>query len=108
VAAEWVDRYGPIPDEAEGLLAVAHLRVEALRIGIEEISVQSRRTARGVEHTARIQPVDLRASSQVKLRRLAPGSTFRETQRQLLLVVPERTEVAPFLSATLAELVPEG
>ena len=39
--AEWVDRYGPLPGEASALIEVARLRVEALRIGIDEI-VQAR------------------------------------------------------------------
>ncbi|MDH3189823.1 MAG: transcription-repair coupling factor, partial [Acidimicrobiia bacterium] len=36
-AAEWVDRYGPLPESAEALVSLARLRVEALRVGLEEI-----------------------------------------------------------------------
>jgi len=106
VAAEWVDRYGPIPDAATGLLDVAHLRVEALRIGIDEVLVSSQRTARGQTRSARIQPIALRASSQMKLRRVMPGSTYRETQQQLLVDIPQGVLAARFLADALAELVP--
>ena len=67
--AEWVDRYGPLPAEAEALIGVARLRVEALRIGIGEI-VQ----ARG---EIRLAPVVLRPSQEVRLQRLASQSVIR-------------------------------
>ena len=39
VGAEWADRYGPLPAPAEGLLALARLRVECLRVGVSEVAV---------------------------------------------------------------------
>ncbi len=62
VIAEWEDRYGPLPPEAERLISVARLRVEAIRIGLDEI-VQ----ARG---EVRMSPVELRSSQEVRLERL--------------------------------------
>ncbi len=41
VAAEWRDRFGPLPAPAEGLMKVMSLRVECLRHGISEISLQA-------------------------------------------------------------------
>jgi transcription-repair coupling factor (superfamily II helicase) len=69
VAAEWEDRFGPLPVPALELLNIARLRVEALRIGITEI-VQNRREVR-------ISPVSMKASQEVRLERIARGSLLR-------------------------------
>jgi transcription-repair coupling factor (superfamily II helicase) len=64
VGREWIDRYGPAPEEASTLLQIAELRVEALRVGLEAIV-----SARG---EIRMVPVKLAASQEVRLRRLDP------------------------------------
>lgn len=69
VAAEWEDRFGPLPVPALELLNIARLRDEALRIGITEI-VQNRREVR-------ISPVSMKASQEVRLERIARGSLLR-------------------------------
>jgi transcription-repair coupling factor (superfamily II helicase) len=97
IRAEWIDRYGPVPPPAEALLGVASLRAECVRIGVREVNV-----ARDV---ARISPIDLRASQQVRLRRLARDAVYKEDQR--LLVVPIRGPgVVERVVALLRELVP--
>ncbi|NHZ70367.1 MAG: transcription-repair coupling factor, partial [Proteobacteria bacterium] len=69
VVAEWEDRFGPLTDNAQRLIDVAELRVEALRIGITEI-VQNRREVR-------IEPVTMKASQEVRLERIARGALLR-------------------------------
>jgi transcription-repair coupling factor (superfamily II helicase) len=69
VVAEWQDRFGPLPKEAEALISVARLRVEALRLGIGEI-VANRREIR-------ISPVTMKASQEVRLERIAKGALLR-------------------------------
>ena len=69
VALEWEDRYGELPDRAIELINLARLRVEALRLGIEEI-LQNRREIK-------IAPVTLRASQEVRLERLEKGAMLR-------------------------------
>lgn len=69
VVAEWVDRYGDLPEKAVELIHLAQLRVEALRLGIEEI-LQNRREIK-------IAPVTLRASQEVRLVRLERGAMLR-------------------------------
>ncbi len=39
IAAEWLDRFGPVPAPAAALLQVAHLRAECVRTGVREITV---------------------------------------------------------------------
>ncbi|MBW3666410.1 MAG: transcription-repair coupling factor, partial [Actinobacteria bacterium] len=62
VAPEWADRYGPLPPEAESLITLARLRVEAIRIGLEEVVK--------LRHEVRLSPVDLKPSQEVRLQRL--------------------------------------
>jgi transcription-repair coupling factor (superfamily II helicase) len=106
VGEEWADRYGPLPLPAEGLLALARLRVECLRLGVTEVSVVPARVGGARQAMARLSPLSLPASAQVRLRRLAPGATFREEHRQLVVVLPAGEPAAAVLRSLLVELVP--
>ncbi len=109
VRAEWTDRFGPPPPEAEALLEVARLRVECLRLGVEDLAVQVPRGGMGGGRaTAKLAPVVLPASASVRLRRLAPGATLLEDQRRLLvpLAKPADGRYAPVLVELLRQLVP--
>ncbi len=70
VVAEWLDRYGPLPPEAEALIDVARLRVAAADAGVEEVVM--------VRDEVRLAPVELKASQEVRLERLASGWVIRE------------------------------
>src|SRR5580704_4245612 len=70
IGAEWVDRYGPLPVAADGLLALAR--------GISEVIMSPVRAGGARQPTVRVSPVALPASAQVRLRRVAPGATYRE------------------------------
>ncbi len=72
VAAEWEDRYGPLPAQAAGLLTTARLRVEALRIGLTEIVK--------LRNELRMAPVNLTQSEEVRLQRLAPRATLKASE----------------------------
>jgi transcription-repair coupling factor (superfamily II helicase) len=69
VAAEWRDRFGPLPAEATVLIDVARLRVEALRVGLEDV-VKMRQEIK-------LSPVALAPSQEVRLQRLARGAVIR-------------------------------
>ncbi len=69
VVVEWRDRYGPLPPEATVLIDVARLRVEALRVGLEDI-VKMR-------NEVKLSPVSLSASQEVRLHRLARRAVMR-------------------------------
>lgn len=70
VAKEWEDRFGPLPEPARTLVAVAHVRVEALRVGVTEVV--------RLRDEVRIGPVELSASQEVRLRRLARTALVRD------------------------------
>jgi transcription-repair coupling factor (superfamily II helicase) len=112
IRAEWLDRFGPLPAPAEGLLAVAQLRVECLRTGVREVSATRARAGEGTSLpgrrglVARLAPLELPASARVRLRRLRPEAVVKEDARQL--VVPLRPDEQPVeaLTALLGDLVP--
>ncbi|HEX2851549.1 MAG TPA: transcription-repair coupling factor [Acidimicrobiales bacterium] len=99
IEAEWLDRYGPIPDPARALLDVGHLRAECSRIGVREVAV-----ARDV---ARMSPVDLKASQAIRLKRLFPKAVYKEDLAQVVAPIPRGQQPATYLRDLLAQVVPE-
>ena len=106
VAAEWTDRFGPLPKAAEGLLALARLRVECLRVGVTDVAVTVPRVGGPNRSVARISPLTLAASAQIRLRRLAPGAEYREELRQLVVPLTGPGSPAVVLGELLLGLVP--
>jgi len=106
IGTEWADRYGPLPASAEGLLSVARLRASALTRGVDEIAMSSVRPGGTRQPVVRLSPVRLPASAQVRLRRLAPGATYREDMAQLLVPVANGEAVAETVRGVMEELIP--
>ena len=105
IAAEWVDRYGPIPPAAAALLTVARLRGECHRLGLTEITISTRSFGPG---EARLGPLDLKLSEATRLRRLARDAKYKEDQRQLVVPIPRKEDPAQFLVGLLGELIPQS
>ncbi len=82
---EWIDRFGPIPPEAEALLEIARLRSECVRLGVTEVAV-----AKG---TARISPLTLTASQQMRLKRLHPAAIYKEDSQQVVIPLPSAKRI---------------
>ena len=81
VVEEMQDRYGPVPEPVERLLAVARLRHQARRAGVSDITVQGTRI--------KVHPVELTDSKQVRLKRLFPGSNYRAAAKAIQLNFPK-------------------
>jgi transcription-repair coupling factor (superfamily II helicase) len=77
---EWIDRYGPLPEAALALIRVGELRAECHRIGLRELVVADGR--------ARLLPVSLKASQQMRLTRIAKSSEWNEQTKQLSVTLP--------------------
>jgi transcription-repair coupling factor (superfamily II helicase) len=80
VVAEWIDRFGPLPEQAESLISLARLRVEAIRIGLDEVVK--------LRDEIRMGPVDLRPSQEVRLERLQPRGVLRAGEGVLFIPAP--------------------
>jgi len=108
VGREWADRFGPLPGPAEGLLELARLRVECLRVGVTEVAVVPARIGGGRHPLARLSPVVLPASAQVRLHRLAPDGAWREQLHQLVVPIDQQVRAATQLRQLLVALLPGG
>jgi transcription-repair coupling factor (superfamily II helicase) len=97
-----------LPAPAEGLLALARLRVAALVRGIDEIAMSSVRPGGTRRPVVRLSPVRLPASAEVRLRRSAPGAAYREDLAQLLVPIPEGERAADAVRQLVEDLIPAG
>ena len=104
VRQEWEDRYGPIPEEAEKLLAIGHLRTLCVERGIKEVTVTKRKNLNS-GFLARCSPVLLPLSKQTRLERLHPEAYLKESSAELQIPIPEKNPVG-VLSEYLKDLVP--
>jgi transcription-repair coupling factor (superfamily II helicase) len=81
VVEELVDRYGPLPEPAERLVALARLRLLCREYGVTEVSSVS-------EANVRISPLPLMDSQQLRLKRMYPSATFRATTSTVVMPIP--------------------
>lgn len=83
VVAELADRYGPLPQEVDNLVAVARFRVLAKRAGLTEVVQAGSRV--------RFHPVELLESRRIRLTRLYRGAVVKPTTRQVLVPMPSES-----------------
>jgi transcription-repair coupling factor (superfamily II helicase) len=81
VIEELVDRYGPLPEPALRLVAVARLRLLCRQYGITEVGAVS-------ASTVRVSPMELPDSAQMRLKRLYPSATYRATTGTVTVPIP--------------------
>jgi transcription-repair coupling factor (superfamily II helicase) len=104
---EWLDRYGPVPEPASALLRIGHLRAECARIGVHEVAVVTGGAGLGsAGFTARLSPIELKASQRVRLARIAPKAVYKEDSGQLVIPLPRGSDPAADLVALLGQLAP--
>jgi transcription-repair coupling factor (superfamily II helicase) len=106
IAAEWLDRYGPIPDEAGALLDVARVRAECVRTGVTEISVTKSTGFGGPPLVARLSPFELPQSKQMRLERLYKGSVYKPGAAQVQLPVRAGRAMVDTILEAFAQLAP--
>ncbi len=80
VRDELQDRYGPLPEAAQTLLAVASFRLAAREHGVREVVMAG--------PMVRFSPAELPDSAQLRLARLYPGSQYRKASAQVLVPRP--------------------
>jgi transcription-repair coupling factor (superfamily II helicase) len=80
ISGELIDRFGPIPEAAQELMAVASLRLFAKSLGLTDVSISGK--------NLRLTPVALPESAQIKLSRIYPGSIYKNATQILLVARP--------------------
>ncbi|MGB8858673.1 MAG: transcription-repair coupling factor, partial [Ilumatobacteraceae bacterium] len=98
IRAEWEDRYGAVPAAAEALLAVGSLRAECNRLGLRDVQI--------VGQQARLGPLTLKFSEEMRLRRLSRDAIYKEDQQQVVVPIKRGADPAVFLCGFLQQLVP--
>ena len=106
VREELVDRYGPLPEPAERLLAVAALKVMVRRWGLRELTTTPRRTIRCT-------PVHLADWQEIRLTREHPRALYNGAAGALEVPMPrgrtgggaEPPDVVPWLARTLQSIL---
>ena len=80
IRSELLDRFGPLPEPAQELLAVAALRLFAKSLALTDIAFAGK--------SLRLSPVSLPESAQLRLARLYPGSIYKNASQILLVARP--------------------
>jgi transcription-repair coupling factor (superfamily II helicase) len=83
--AELADRYGPLPDPVQRLLAVARFRAYARQFGLTEVSLQGT--------SVRFAPLQLRESQTMRLQRLYPRSVVKPAIGTVLVPRPTTARI---------------
>jgi transcription-repair coupling factor (superfamily II helicase) len=78
---ELVDRYGPLPEPAQRLVAVARLRLLCRHYGVTDIATTS-------ATTLKVSPLTLPDSAQVRLKRMYPAANYRATTATIQVPIP--------------------
>ncbi|MDR1852975.1 MAG: transcription-repair coupling factor [Propionibacteriaceae bacterium] len=85
IREELIDRFGPLPAEAEALLKVANFRLLAKAAGVHEVSLAGR--------MVRFAPVELKQSAELRLLRIYPGAQVRAAQSAIHVPRPQPAEI---------------
>jgi transcription-repair coupling factor (superfamily II helicase) len=98
---EWVDRYGPLPGPAAGLLELAELRLRCLAHGVTTLQVLPAKVGVRSQPVVRLSPLELSLSAQMRVRRRFGSRAYNEATKEF------RSEVAATSAAQLVTLLEE-
>ena len=105
---EWIDRYGPLPKAAEGLLDLGELRLHCLELGVTSLSVLPARVGVRSRPTVKMGPLDLTLSQQMRVRRKYGSRAYDEGSKEFRIDVDVDAASPRALLALLRELVAES
>jgi transcription-repair coupling factor (superfamily II helicase) len=104
LAAELIDRFGPLPQPVEALMAVQRLKIKVLRVGGSRLAVRAGRVV--------LAPVALTSAALKALRGLEPRATYSSADHTVSVPAPsaphERLEAAERVIDALLEAVAEA
>ncbi len=102
---EWLDRYGPLPGPAIGLLELSQLRLACLEHGVTSVVVMPARVGIRTRPVVKLGPLELSFSQQTRLRRTYGSRTYDEDTKELRLEVDPSGATPHALLEVLIELV---
>jgi transcription-repair coupling factor (superfamily II helicase) len=95
ILAELEDRYGAAPEPVKNLIDVTELRQQANRLGLKDLNVL------GLQ--AKLQPVDLTESEQVRIASLYPGTKYLQSAQTLLVTAPRDENFEPLRDTAIIQ-----
>ena len=102
---EWIDRYGVLPQPAQGLLELSELRLACLDNGLRSVAVMPARVGIRSKPVVKMGPLDLSLSQQMRLRRKHGSRTYDEDTKELRVEVAADEATPKALLALLRDLV---
>jgi transcription-repair coupling factor (superfamily II helicase) len=102
---EWLDRYGPLPTPAQGLLELGELRLECIEHGVGSVVVLPARVGIRTRPVVKIAPLELSLSQQMRLRRTMGSRAYDEGTKELRVEVTEDRATPHALLEMLRSLV---
>ncbi len=106
--ADWIDRFGPVPEPAANLLSVARVRAECARSGVTDVVGLEGVRFSGGGLVARLSPIRLPQSKQMRLTVCTLRRCTRRPTAELQLPLPSGASPAVLLVEAIAQLVPES
>jgi transcription-repair coupling factor (superfamily II helicase) len=103
--SEWLDRYGPLPSAAQGLLELAQLRLTCLELGVSSVVVMPAKVGVRSKPVVKLGPLELALSQQMRLRRLHGSRAYVEATKELRIEVSSEDASPKALLQLLRELV---
>ncbi|HEY5438304.1 MAG TPA: transcription-repair coupling factor [Acidimicrobiales bacterium] len=102
---EWLDRYGPLPAPALGLLELAELRLACLAHDVRSIVVLPARVGIRSRPVVKMGPLDLSLSQQMRARRTLGSRSYDEDTKELRVEVSAESATPRALLELLESLV---
>ncbi len=102
---EWLDRYGPLPRPALGLLELSELRLACIEAGVGSVVVMPARVGIRSKPVVKMGPLELSLSQQIRLRRTYGSRAYDETSKDLRLEVTPDEAAPSALLGLLRELL---
>ncbi|MGA1332060.1 MAG: transcription-repair coupling factor [Ilumatobacteraceae bacterium] len=94
---EWIDRFGPLPMQAEALLRIGRLRVLCHGAGLSRVVVQ--------DQSVRLSPVVIDKSGEHRVETVVAASSYDRELQTLRLDVPRGEGAVEFLIRVLPEIL---
>ncbi len=102
---EWVDRFGPLPDQTRSLLRLAKLRARAIRAGVTEVVVAGLGRSSLVSPSVKLAPVELKASLATRLKRVFPKGIYKESERAVVIPISKASDPMQAVEKVFDELI---
>ena len=104
---EWLDRYGPLPAAAQGLLDLAALRLACLQRAVTSLVVLPAKVGVRSKPVVKFGPVELSLSQQMRTRRRHGSRAYDESAKELRLEL-DATQTTPLALRDLIEATTDG